>query len=489
MKKEKPFIHLFKTPAGHYIYDVNTNAIIKTSKPVYEFLQAGQKNCAGDEALLKSNNDDDFMNLIARMQEKGFLSSKRVQEIAHPEDDTLEYYLANKLKMVILQVTQQCNFRCEYCAYSGNYLNRGHSNLRMSFETAKKGIDFLIDNSRDTERVNVAFYGGEPLLEFELIKKCIHYTNEIAEGKTVEFNLTTNGTLFTKEILDFFEQQDVLITISLDGPQEVHDRNRRFAVSGCGTFEKIIEKLEFFKENYPDYFQRRIIFNTVVDGNSDFGCINQFFTNYDTIKDSITNIVNLSTNYVKSLKESSEEYIIETKYELFKLYLSKLNRLDKTYVSKLVMTEYTNLQKQIDQDRVRAKELPEKTHHGGPCVPGAQRLFVDVNGNFFPCERVSENSEVMRIGHVDTGFNIEKVRTLLNVGKITAESCKNCWAFRFCSLCAAMADDTKELSPDKKHSNCITVRNSLEQRFKNYCVLKEFGHDFKNDFGYIFMEG
>jgi uncharacterized protein len=479
MNTEKPFVHLFKNPGGYYIFDVNTNAIIKTNKQVYDFLQAGQL----------SYDDNDSVHAIEKLKARGFLSSKRVKEITHPFDDTVEYYLSNKLKMIILQVTQQCNLRCEYCIYSGKYLNRGHTNLRMNFETAKKSIDFLMNNSRDVERVSVTFYGGEPLLEFELIKKCIHYAQEISEGKTVLFNFTTNGTLFTKEIIEFFEQHDTTIAISLDGPKEINDRNRKFAVSGCGSFEKTSKNLAFFKENYPEYFREKVLFNTVLDRNSDFSCVNEFFASYDTVKDSMINVSNISTNYAKFQIQSPEEYDIKLNYEIFKLYLNKVNRLDDQYVSKLVEGEYKRLRQQIFEGRTRMKELPEKSHHGGPCIPGTQRLFVDVNGNFFPCERVSENSEAMRIGHIDTGFDIEKVRTLLNIGRVTAESCKNCWVFRFCTLCAAAADDTKELSPKIKNLNCIAVRNMQEQSLKDYCTLKEFGHTFENDIGYVLMEG
>jgi uncharacterized protein len=478
MISEQPFVHFFKTPGGYYIFDVNTNAIIKTNQSVYQFLQAGQKSC----------DDNDLINSIEKLKARGFLSSKRVKEMTHPYDEMVEYHLANKLKMVILQVTQQCNLRCEYCAYSGNYLNRGHANLRMNFETAQKCIDFLIANSRDEDYVSVTFYGGEPLLEFELIKKCVQYTKEISEGKTIGFNFTTNGTLFTKEIIEFMEQHDVSIAISLDGPQEMHDRNRKFAVSGCGTFEKISKNLEFFKENFPEYFRKKVLFNTVLDRKSDFSCVNEFFASYDTIKDSLINVSNIAVNYAKFQNKGSEEYNIKLKYELFKLYLNKVNRLDDQYVSKLVFNDYTKLKQSIFENRGRKKELPEKGHHGGPCIPGTSRLFVDVNGNFFPCERVSENSDMMRIGHIDSGFDIEKVRTLLNIGRITAESCTNCWAFRLCTLCAAAADDTKELSPEIKHSNCIAVKHWHDQNLKDYCTLKELGHQFENDTGYFFKE-
>ena len=84
-------------------------------------------------------------------------------------------------------MTQQCNLRCEYCAYSGIYDNRTHSNKRMSFETAKKSIDFFLDHSRDSESIAFGFYGGEPLLEASLIEKCIDYINKNVEGKEVNY--------------------------------------------------------------------------------------------------------------------------------------------------------------------------------------------------------------------------------------------------------------------------------------------------------------
>ena len=262
MDYSKPFIHLFETQGGKYIFDVNTNMIIKTKNETFSLL----------ERLLNSNNENNNTELfneygnnkdIKKLKSCRFLSSKKVKEIEHPYGDILEYYMSNNLSMVILQLTQQCNLRCLYCTYSGSYTNRTHKNVRMNFETVKKGIEFLIDNSKDKDEICIGFYGGEPLLEFELMKKSILYTKQITEGKETYFSFTTNGTLFTKDIIEFLMLHDVHIVISLDGPKEIHDKNRKFAVSGCGTFEQVVKNLEFFKENYP---QTKIAFNTVLTG-------------------------------------------------------------------------------------------------------------------------------------------------------------------------------------------------------------------------------
>lgn len=473
MAKKTPFVHLFRTPGGYYIFDVNTNTIIKTKKETYDLLKMSEK-----EEL--SYEDNRIKPFIDKMSQEGYFSSNRVKKVLHPATKYLDDYLKTKLQMICLQVTQNCNLRCEYCVYSDKYVNRSHSNAQMSFEVAKRAIDFLIERSIDVETVNISFYGGEPILEFELIKKCIDYAISEAEGKLVTFSLTTNGTLFTKEIIEFFQQHDVQITISLDGPKAIHDKNRKFAGSGCGTFDKVSENLKFFKDHYEKYFDEKVSFNVVLDSKSDFACVNSFFTSYDVIKQSIVITSYISDHYAKFEIDSNEENDIKTNYELFKLYLSNFNRIDNKYVSKLVQHHYEHINTNLSKNRGKTTLLNEEAHHGGPCIPGVLRLFVDVNGMFFPCERVDENSEAMKIGNIYDGYNIDKIKNLLNIGQITSESCIDCWAFNFCTICAALADDNGKLSASKKLSKCDEVRYSLEQNLIDYCILREFGHTFED---------
>lgn len=478
MEMDTPLIHLFKTPGGFYLYDVNKNSILNIKKSVYEYL--------------KNSKNDIFNELIdveiESLKNNGYLSKKRISDNSHPVTDKLNYFLNSKLRMIILQLTQQCNLRCEYCTFSGKYLNRGHANKRMDFDTAKKGIDFLIDNSRDVDSVNIGFYGGEPLLEFDLMKKCIEYATTVAEGKNIRFNFTTNGTLLTKEIIEFLCTYDVNITISLDGPKDVHDKNRKFAYNGCGTFDRIMEKLEMIKKNYPDFFTN-ILFNIVLDKKGDFNCIDKFFTDYETVKESMLIASEQATNYEKTPVNATEEYNTKIRYEIFKLLLSKVNKLDDKYVSKLITSHYSTVKKISSIERIQTKELPERAHHAGPCIPGTQRLFVDVYGNLYPCEKASESSEIMGIGHIETGFDIERVKNLLNIGNLTAADCVNCWALRFCTICSASIDDTKGLSTEIKRSLCKRVRSTQEESFKDYCTLIEFGHSFEDNNGYYVMEG
>jgi uncharacterized protein len=473
MVSDKPFVHLFNTHGGNYIYDVNTNMFLKVPKHVYDYLNAQLHNRVDKP---DETNEVAAADIIKRMKEDGFLSIKRPSEIVHPYDGTLEYQLKKKLRLVTLQVTQQCNLRCAYCAYSGSYMNREHSNKKMSIETAKKGIDFLINNSKDSDRIGIGFYGGEPLLEFKLIKQCIEYAKERAEGKDLSLTATVNGTLLSENIVEYFEEHGLNLLISLDGPRQIHDKNRKFSNNSCGSFDMVIDKLEMIKEKFPNYFKSNITFNSVLDMENDFSCVNEFFTNYETVKDSMFTSQIVSDRYSKNKVVAREEFISGMYYEYFKLYLSKLGRLDKKHVSRIVENEYSATKEAFMKGRRHEKCLPDKCHPSGPCVPGATRLFIDIYGNLFPCERVSETSEIMKIGHIDTGFDIDKVRKLLNIGKLTENNCKQCWTFRYCALCATSVDNLNEFSPGNRLSLCARMRDTIEYDFKDYCTLKELGY-------------
>lgn len=469
MKTDMPYIHLFKTPGGFYIYDVNKNTVIHIDKATYELLEA-------DPAI----EEPDSQNAeIKQLLERGYLSGQRIEEIEHPANELLAFHLENKVNSLILQVTQQCNLRCEYCVYSGNYFNRTHANKRMGRETAFKAIDFLFSHSRDSRRINVGFYGGEPLLEFGLIKDCIKYAEGKSEGKKLTFNLTSNGTLLTDEVVEFFQEHEVSVLISLDGPREMHDHHRKQAGNGCGSFDIIMENLEMLKKKHPQYMSK-IRFNVVLDPQSDFTCVNEFFTTYEAVKEAGKTSSIISNRYAKQDIKINEDFVIKRNYETFKVFLHKLGRLDGGYVSSLMLEEYNRLKKIHDINLVPTKSIGKKGHHGGPCVPGITRLFINAYGDFYPCERVSEQSGVMKIGNIDTGFDIAKIESILNVGRVSQENCRNCWAFRFCYMCAAFADNDTELSVDKKVSNCGEVRSLMEQALKDYCTLKEMGHDFSD---------
>lgn len=469
MLNNKPLIKLFKTNDKSYMYDANKNTILNISDKQYSFLE----NCM-------ENNVYDYIESeeINKFCKEGFLSSNRVKDIVHSADELLSFHLENNVEMLILQVTQQCNFRCEYCVYSGSYLTRSHSNKKMSIETAFKGIDFIISHSKNHDEINIAFYGGEPLLEFNFIKECIEYAEKKVDGKKIKFSMTTNGSLLTDEIVEFLYKHDVELTVSLDGPEEIHDIHRKFASNNRGSFNKVINNIINIETKFPDYINN-IIFNAVIDVKNDFCCIDKFFLEYEAVKNVGLIAGLISDNFKKSDIEMSKDYYLKQEYELFRIFYHSIRKKNTKNCSRIVMQDYNEILK-LSKELTPQKMLPEKTHPSGPCIPGTQRLFMDVGGFFYPCERVSESSEAMKIGHIDTGFNIDRVRDILNIGKINEDACKNCWAIRFCGICAALIDNTEnEFSKRRKEEFCKRAKASLEERFKNYCFLKEFGHKFE----------
>ncbi len=466
----KSFIHLFKTPGGHYLYDVNKNVILSLSEEQYKILNYRNID---DTDKCTSEFSAQAIESIEHLRDLGFLSEKRPKEMYHPLNDTILSHINSKVNMITLQITKQCNLRCRYCVYSGNYENRVHSNTKMTLETAMKGIDFYIEHSKDNENGILSFYGGEPLLEFDFIQNCIEYFEKSAEGKNIYLNLTTNATLLTEEIVEYFQKHNVHLLISLDGSSEIHNRNRVYR-DDKGTFEKVMENLEMIKTKFPNYLSKNIAFNAVLDPQNEFSCVNNFFTNFELVKEASVMASEISYFYRKDTLKSSVDYFTQMQYEYFKIFLSELGYLDKKYTSKLLSLQYHQRKSKYDRMQVR-EEIPDKTHHSGPCVPGVERLFIDVEGNFYPCEKVSEASPHMKIGNIDDGYDVDKIKTLLNLGKVSESKCINCWALMFCNLCAASSDDINGLSMEKKSSRCSGEIYAADSILKDICTLKEFG--------------
>ena len=377
-----------------------------------------------------------------------------------------------------MQVTQNCNFRCEYCVYSGSYHNRVHNNKRMDWNTAKAALDFLYQHSKNSSEINISFYGGEPLLEMELIKKCVEYVRDVFERKNLSFNLTTNASILTDDMIQYMEEEGFLLTISLDGPQEVHDKNRTFANGKRGTYAVVIERIKRIQEIAPD-FVKNVTFNAVLDDENDFSLINQYFSEEPVVKD-----IFVSTNYIndvnrkEKIDHNSKKNYIEVCNEKFIGMMYLLKRVQRESVSKLIVREVADIEEKMFKRKVSKQVIQPVTHPGGPCLPGVQRPFVNAYGKLFPCERVNETCDEMCIGNIYDGFDIEAVKRLLNVGKITEAACKKCWAFNFCTQCAVTADDGEKMSPTVRLEKCDRIRNHVDGLLKDYIVLKECGCDF-----------
>ncbi|MDE7425622.1 MAG: Cys-rich peptide radical SAM maturase CcpM [Lachnospiraceae bacterium] len=461
--------HLFRACGKYYIYDVPKNVILKVNRDTYNEIK---ELSAEEQSDYKGDN-----NTIKELLSEGYLSSQYIETIEHPMSRNIESALDNSLHMLTLQVTQNCNLRCKYCVYSGSYINRKHNNKRMSFEMAKKAIDYYILHSSQMPKLRFGFYGGEPTLEMELIRKCVSYINGCSLGKPVEYNLTTNATILNRDIIQFFINNHFYLTISLDGSKEIQDKNRVYAESGKGTFDKVIENIGWLRKEFPDFLQR-VHFNMVMDPVDGYSVSNEFFMRDERVKGIEVNASQKNdVNYTEEIAKTPE-YYMNRSYEQFKVIFDYYRDIEE-YVSPLV-NDYLGGIKNNIADMLKGDESSYKIGHpGGPCVPGLQRLFVNADGNFYPCERTNEDSAMMVIGNVEHGIDLDKAKILLNVGKISESVCKKCWAFRFCTSCAVYAEDKDKLSVEKRLSRCDSIRSAVETNFREYCILKELKMDFE----------
>lgn len=474
---KKPFIYCFKTPKKCYFYDFNTNAIVRVQQEVYTYLCNWMKTGHRKQTL------NELESKVIELKSRGFLSDSHWKKIEHPATKFLNHYLNSSLQSITLQVTQQCNLKCDYCPYSGSFYNREHNNRKMTFDTAKKALDFYIAHSFDLPFMQIGFYGGEPLIEFELIKKLVTYCKNKCLGKPVRFFMTTNGTLLNEEIIDFLMAHNFVLTISLDGPQQYHDRNRHH-IDNTGSFETVIRNISKLYSKYPNQ-KDNVLFNCVIDPNSDIKCINEFFIKEDMLRDYRVLFNTVSRDGIKDEEKflPGEDYIQQYKFELFKLFYSKSGKVSDIDVSKIVESYFAQIKTSYANRKVTGL-TEDYSHPGGPCIPGEHKLFVDVKGNLYPCEKVCECSNDMIIGTIEKGFDDMKVEKLLNIGKLTEEQCKNCWCAKYCFLCSAHMDQGKGLSTDLKLVHCNTAKKSVEEDFKDYCMLQEL-NGFDDDVLYL----
>lgn len=275
--------------------------------------------------------------------------------------------------------------------------------------------------------------------------------------------------------MNFFKN-DVYLTISLDGPQEFHDKNRIKNISGKGSYDDVIKSINLIMEEYPDY-AKKVNFNAVVSTLEDFSLVNDFFTQTEPIKNFSVRINFETLSNSNKKRELSEEFIKEYYYEIFKYFMFKIGKIEQSQASKLIAPYFQQLKEFNERLKLCANNVIQD-HPSGPCIIGKQRLFVDVEGILYPCERVSETSPIMRIGSIFDGFDIDRIKYLMNIGTLSEDKCRKCWAFRFCNICAVKADDMTTLSARKKCESCPSVIDNADDTLKNYCMLREFGYMF-----------
>lgn len=468
---EKPFVHLFTIGKKTYAYDVNTNTVVPLEKDLYNCLL---KTIRGNRSALSKEEETQ----LQYFNKQGLFLSHHVQKSEHPETRYVSSYIANSVDSILLQVTQDCNLACQYCIYSQNYKTRNPSHKKMSWATAKAAIDYLLAHSRDKEDIYIGFYGGEPLMNFNLMRKCFEYL-DVHSTKNVHFTMTSNATLLTKEVVRTLVKYDVSILVSLDGPKEVNDSARIFAENGKGSYDVVVRNMEYIKKEYPEYYKENISYNVVLHEDG----INEVdrYLQREPLLEGIPFLANfLSDIYTEKQTEISENSREYYEYELFLAYLIKSGKLKSTHKSMLLSKRLAILE-EFNSHQCERVRLPEKGHRSGPCIPGIQKLFVTADGKLFPCEQVNELYDATCLGDLKSGIDCQKAMKLLNLEQYTTESCRTCWAYSLCNICLAGIDSADGIIPESIEKRCDASRQHAENLLKDYAALIELGYCFEKE--------
>ncbi len=338
-----------------------------------------------------------------------------------PMADTLKKKTSGVIKALCLHVAHTCNLNCEYCfASQGKY--HGERAI-MSLEVGKRALDFLIENSGPRRNLEVDFFGGEPLMNFDMIKELVKYAREREKecSKNFRFTLTTNGLLIDDEVIDFANREMSNVVLSLDGRREIHDRYR-IDYAGNGSWERIVPKFQKLVEarGNKNYYMR----GTFTHANPDFLSDIQTMLDLGFTELSMEPVVSAPGD-ASALTEEDLPIVLEQYEKLAELML-KRHREGRPFTFYHYMIDLK----------------------GGPCIykrvsgcgSGSEYMAVTPWGDLYPCHQFV-GEEKFRLGDIWTGVtNLEKQSEFSSYNVYTRPECKDCWAKLYCSGgCAANA--------------------------------------------------
>lgn len=419
-------IHQYKFGEYNIVIDVCSGALHIVDDPTYDIISMFE---ASNRDTVISKTAEKYKDIsldeieecyaqVAGLKESGKLFTEDTFE---PMAGTLKAKTSGVVKALCLHIAHTCNLNCSYCfASQGKY--HGERAL-MSFEVGKRALDFLIENSGTRRNLEVDFFGGEPLMNFDVVKKLVEYARSIEKekNKNFRFTLTTNGVLVDKDVIDFANREMSNVVLSLDGRKEVHDRYR-VDYSGNGSWDKIVPKFQEFVKarGGKNYYMR----GTFTHANPDF-------------------LEDIKTMLDLGFTELSMEPVVAAEGDP-----AALTEADKP----IVLKQYEELARLMLK---RDKEgRPFTFYHymidlkGGPCIykrisgcgSGTEYMAVTPWGDLYPCHQFV-GDEKFKLGDIWKGVDNTAVQNKFASCNVYArEDCRDCWAKLYCSGgCAANA--------------------------------------------------
>lgn len=395
-------VHVFNFKDYYYIYDSGSGSLHECDKDTALYLKA---RCEGGVMpSLSAEKISEIESDVKALKDSGLLFAEEVKTAPVKSD---------KVKALCLHICHDCNLRCRYCfADEGAY----HSEREfMSLETAISAIDFLLKNSGERKVLEVDFFGGEPLMCLDTIKKVVAYAREQGDkaGKKFLFTTTTNALLLDGDAIDFFNREMENVVLSLDGRREVHDAIRK-TKNGKGSFDLVIDNVKKFVRSRGDksYYVRGTFTSKNLDFSKDVLFLAESGFDSISMEPVVTDIDDLA------IKEEHIDAICGEYENLCEKYLEKHFKGEgfNFFHFNIDLEGGTCLQKRVSA-----------------CGAGNEYFSVVPNGDIYPCHQFAGNKDFL-LGNVKDGIKNSGIRNQFAENSLfTRKECDNCFAKFICS--------------------------------------------------------
>ena len=415
-------IHAYKIHGENIVLDVMSGAVHLLDDIAYDVLGCYDSDGTLNPDKLRELTQYDETQINEAIVDIEYLIDNKMLFTDDPYTEMLPVWTKQTVvKALCLHIAHDCNLRCSYCfADTGEYM--GHRSL-MSLEVGKKAIDFLIENSGNRRNLEVDFFGGEPLMNFDVVKGIVEYAREREKesDKNFRFTNTTNAMLLDEEKRAYINENMHNVVLSLDGRKEVNDAVRK-RIDGKGSYDRILPLIKKMVEERvgKEYYVR----GTFTRKNLDFGT--------DVLHLADIGFDQVSIEPVVAAKDSG----LDIRNEDLKAVCDEYERLAKEYVDRRKNGQWFNFfHFMIDLE-------------GGPCIAkrlrgcgsGTEYLAVTPEGELYPCHQFVGHKEFY-LGNVYDGLNGNSIREVFSdINVYTKPQCNSCWAKFYCSGgCAANA--------------------------------------------------
>ncbi|MDE6784882.1 MAG: thioether cross-link-forming SCIFF peptide maturase [Ruminococcus sp.] len=409
-------IHKYKLNGFNIVLDVNSGGVHVVDELTYDLLDNIEppfdEKCPQKviEKLSKVYSAEDIESCYAEIVE---LYNDKILFSEDDYEKYAKYSVASPIKAMCLNIAHDCQLRCKYCFASTGDFGKGRK--LMSFETGKHAIDFLLENSGDRPNLELDFFGGEPLMNFKVVKQIVEYarSREAEYGKKFRFTITTNGLLLDDEKIDFINKEMSNVVLSIDGRKSVNDYFRVLP-NGQGCYDMILQKYKKLVENRGDkeYYVRGTFTNKNLDFSEDVFAL--YEAGFDQI--SIEPVVGEGDEYALTEKELPAVF---KEYEILAHRILENEKKGGKF-------NFFHFMIDLDQGPCAIKRLRG-------CGCGNDYVAITPDGDIFPCHQFVGIDEY-KMGNIDEGtFNQEMKADFANCHVYSKPECRKCWAKFYCS--------------------------------------------------------